>query len=97
MGADTLGMTRHRPAALAAVALSAGILLGACGGGGGDHRASSGSPSSQQPADTTTAAPSGPSVSAADLKAIDDGTSQLDQQLTGADQGINGDEPDPSQ
>ncbi|MCU1448811.1 MAG: hypothetical protein JWP02_981 [Acidimicrobiales bacterium] len=81
----------RRSGLVAVLVLAAGLTAGACGGSG-THRATTASTPAAVP---NAAAESGPA--AADLTGVDNATAQLDQELSGADQGLDANEGDPTQ
>jgi hypothetical protein len=90
-------MRFHRPPVLlAGLVLAAALAIGACGGG--SHQAGTATTATTPATPATTAPASGSGVvTASDLKPVDDATSQLDNELGSADQGLNATEGDPSQ
>jgi hypothetical protein len=83
--------TKRGAALAAAVTLTVGLAVGACGGGG-SHRATTAPTPTAVP---NAAAESGPA--AADLQPVDDFAAQSDAELSAADQGLSATEADPTQ
>jgi hypothetical protein len=92
-------MRHNRHSGLVAVlVLAVGLTAGACGSGTSSHKAGTGTTATTPVPSATTAPASGSGVvTASDLKPIDDATSQLDNELGNADQGLNATEGDPTQ